>query len=732
MKHLISKTMTAVPVLALALAVGGCGSSNDTMTGTTPPPSEPTAEELAQQRADEQMALITSASSGLTTALMALDTDAPTAAQIAAVDAAISVLENALAGATDLSPNQTAAARSQLSTAMTTVATARTTAADATELATRRANQMTAISTAQTDLATALAALMADDAASIDAVNDAITALQGAVDAADDLTEAETMSAMSDLMDAEVSAAKAEVDMYTAATMAEGATDEEMLAAYEGQLAAATRHVAALEANNGSAADINAGNQLIGSATAKVANLKEKIQMAKGDEANKARLASNLVSMQVAAELNAHTLAGNPSAEFLVPGTALAGTGDTNFGISRTSGDAKVALTQTAADKKAKPYMMPSAPSAGNGWMGQTFTRSSESGGTSGKRPVTEMASVYTDIEMSGDMAWADYFAADADDATGVVTLSRRAADKVERISSGILPAAPAGSDASNTRTIALATKARPTRISGSYYGVAGTYTCAATTLCTVARDRNGVLEYVGLMFAPTLTPTDVLAGTTATVKAKYVDPDMDYTYFGYWMESTTQRDDTKKHMIETFNGGMGETAIAADSIAGVEGTAKYYGSAAGVYVKKMGADDSLVVTDGTFTADAMLTASFGGDAIAVSKQDMVSGTISNFMDGSMDLGFADLALGAGSIAVVAPTNPAVDDPALGAITGGETNGGGTSGNWSGQFYGNLNPTPDGGTDDFTDDYPINVSGEFNGHFTDGHVAGAFGAEIDD
>ena len=50
MKHLIPKTMTAVPVLALALAVGGCGSSSDDDGGM---PMEPTADEI---RAEKMMA----------------------------------------------------------------------------------------------------------------------------------------------------------------------------------------------------------------------------------------------------------------------------------------------------------------------------------------------------------------------------------------------------------------------------------------------------------------------------------------------------------------------------------------------------------------------------------------------------------------------------------------------------------------------------------------------------
>ena len=350
----------------------------------------------------------------------------------------------------------------------------------------------------------------------------------------------------------------------------------------------------------------------------------------------------------------------------------------------------------------------------------------------SGRRPVTERAAVYTDIEKADDQAWLDYFGTtDAAAATGVVTLANRTSDTVERVSSGIAPRAPEGADASETRTIALAAKTTETRIPGTYFGVSGVYVCAASTLCTVARNRDGVLTFAGLTFAPTVSATDTLTGDNATVKAKYADPDSDYTHFGYWMRSVTQRDGTKTHVIETFHGGANSATLAlGDSTTStVLGTAKYYGAAAGVYVKKDGAGDSLVVTDGTFTADAMLTARFGGDSIAADDQYEVEGTISGFMDGSTDLGFADLTLGGAGAKGGASFN------ATGAITGGETDGGGTSGNWSGQFYGNVGA---GTTEAFpngdaaeSDDFPSDVAGEFNGHFTNGHVAGAFGAEYD-
>jgi len=217
------------------------------------------------------------------------------------------------------------------------------------------------------------------------------------------------------------------------------------------------------------------------------------------------------------------------------------------------------------------------------------------------------------------------------------------------------------------------------------------------------------------------------------------VVPDSDYTHFGFWKRDDEQRDETYTHSIETFHGGAGSVsdddpsnpyASGSRDLHVVEGTADYYGAAAGVYVKKDGTGDEQVVTDGTFTADAMLKAYFGGSAIAADDQFMVSGTISDFTDGSKDLGFGELTLEKASF------NSSANNPVSSSVTenirGGETNGGGTSGNWIGTFFGDAGTKTTTGADAHKDDYPLNVSGEFNGHFSNGHVAGAFGAQYDD
>ena len=426
--------------------------------------------------------------------------------------------------------------------------------------------------------------------------------------------------------------------------------------------------------------------------------------------------------MKVAEAINAHTLTeiADLPPEFVHPDpNAAANDPDQELGISRGSSAAKITPYQSATERVTKKFTEGTAQDAGTGWSGATFTRP----GTSSKRSYTEMATVYTDIEVAKDQLWATTFSAAADGIGaagdgGAVEIGTAAELDATRLAGAILPNAPSGDDDNSEREIA-ANGSLP----GSLYGVSGRFSCGAAT-CTVTRDDEGKVTVDN---AVTFTPSSYNAALTM---AKYAVSDTEYTHFGYWMKSTKQRDGTDEHDIKTFHGGNAAGTLATFDATAVTGTASYYGAAAGVYVKKEGSGDDLVVTDGYFTAEAELTANFGGSEIAVDDHNTVSGTISNFTDRGTDLGFADLTLGG----MDADGGAKFDDTGNGAelangLFAGETDGGGTSGHWSGQFYGNAGA---GTTTDTTDDYPVNVSGQFNGHFVNGHVAGAFGAEYDD
>lgn len=483
-------------------------------------------------------------------------------------------------------------------------------------------------------------------------------------------------------------------------------SDADTVTAAEMAVAAAEMAVqAASGADNAGALNRRLGN-LETSLASKKASRTAAMKDAADDAANKARLASNAMSMKVAEAINKHDAAGDPPGEFLAVNTVEAGN---VLKISRDTGAAKITPFQSAADKKNKPFTTGAAPDAGTGWSGMTFSRS----GTSGKRATKEMAAVYTDIEALRSVLWASTTSPFPDSVT------RNTDNSLTIAAAASIPAARFGGGASipayvkgQTRSLAIPA----TGLSGTLYGVSGRFTC--TGGCSVSQSSTGSVTGVDLTFTPDADTFD--ADTTL---AQAIRADADYTHFGYWMMSTKQRDGSYTHDIQTFHGGTG---VLATDLRTVKGTAKYYGAAAGVYVKKDGAGDSLMVTDGKFTADAMLTARFGGDTIAQNKQNQVEGTISGFMDGSTDLGFAALKLRGNTATTGAAIAMASRDD-LGSFSG-ETDGGGTIGSWSGQFYGNAGS---GTTTVSTDDHPANVSGEFNGHFVNGHVAGAFGAEKD-
>lgn len=156
----------------------------------------------------------------------------------------------------------------------------------------------------------------------------------------------------------------------------------------------------------------------------------------------------------------------------------------------------------------------------------------------------------------------------------------------------------------------------------------------------------------------------------------------------------------------------------ASGSTASVRGTATYSGNALGVYVHSVRNSDGTEAsaTSGHFTADVALTAYFtqttaddegGADQIAPALLNTISGTIDNFMlSGSEGPGWS----------VSLEKSAASTD----GTASGMTKGGGDMGTYSATFHG---PTGDDGTTQ-----PHSVVGEFNANFSNGSVAGGFGA----
>ena len=253
----------------------------------------------------------------------------------------------------------------------------------------------------------------------------------------------------------------------------------------------------------------------------------------------------------------------------------------------------------------------------------------------------------------------------------------------------------------------------------GMFDGAPGTFTCGS--MCTLSTDADAELVSVGgeWHFTPD-DPSDVVP----------VD-DTDYVHFGYWMNES-EENDQPVIMAAAFAGGTAESPIGI--VQSLEGSAIYTGAATGLYVIRTFTLDGEIQSraGGQFTADATLTAYFGGDDVAVNKHYSIVGTIEDFgdqhgspIDSSWSVELEAALFGSQPGAVLTGTN--------GNVFSGATEGDqGMAGAWSGRFFGPVAVDNDDTTPGNQSTFPSAVAGTFDAQFTNGAVIGSFGAEKDD
>ena len=240
----------------------------------------------------------------------------------------------------------------------------------------------------------------------------------------------------------------------------------------------------------------------------------------------------------------------------------------------------------------------------------------------------------------------------------------------------------------------------------GTYNGADGTYRCTATTgECTVTFNAKG--QVIGNSANWVFVPDK---GATSDVD------DADFLHYGFWLKKTDSDGAITYDEVETF---AGSSIVASGSVSSVTGSAKYSGEAVGVYVHEAVKSDGTreSATSGHFSADVELMATFGQvtvdsvDTIADNLLNRVTGTIDNFDLSGDEANTWSVALGG---------NIATDDGDIEDGTG-TAKGGVGDGSLSATFHG---PVAD-------DTKPHSVVGEFNAGFSNGSVAGAFGARED-
>ncbi len=357
---------------------------------------------------------------------------------------------------------------------------------------------------------------------------------------------------------------------------------------------------------------------------------------------------------------------------------------------------------------------------------------------------VTDTLTVYSNSEAAGDEDYSEYYQSSTagvrdgitsvadgetigtgDDAytTNVLTFESDVSDISEEIS---VTAFRIGNDLEKTFMDEDETEdVNEREVEGSFNGIPGTYECTSDS-CTISTDSDGEVD---AFTTGTWTFTPTKAGAEMMVKG--VIPDADFLTFGYWLQATEDDEGETDYGVRTFATGGTLYTLGNAQASGVQGTATYAGPATGLYVKKTFSDRGVGTpsASGQFTGDASLTAYFSGGDVTPNNSLSINGEVTNFRDGQgniidhmwtvelMKAGFA--ASGTNATKADLPNN----------TFGGDTTG---NGEWQGQFFGMFVEDTDTTTDGNQSSFPTGVAGEFNGHFSNGHVIGAFGATQDE
>jgi len=712
MKRLMCKRLAGVAVTALALTLAGCGGSSNTQQNPTDTPLQAAQKSLmTAEEAVGKLAADASDADQLDAQEKLLAAAKKVVEELRESDAPVSDVEAAEKTVSD--------AEAEISTIRGRIATAQ--------------GRMGAIGDAKDDLMAAQGAVSATPTAAehqaiANAAGGVVTALQ---------TNGGSQSDIDMYMDVQ-KLAQAWADYLTAdagvTALTDSSTDVAIRDAHQARNRTATELLAMLT----DAAEIRTVTKAQVESEAAASGASTRITKAEDDRLDQQRKDRNAASMQVAEAIMAHSIStsdGDRPPEFQIGNTPDAG-----LRFTRSSGDAMFTLNQDATAAKGKSYDDDvAAPNAGTGWMGKMFTYVDSDEDDKNPDPM-ESAVVYTNIEKAGELAWTaeafgglDGITVD-DDNDGAVSITGGTSLDVVHFTGGILPPTPSSSD-----TGIGTTKEIEDEVEGTFYGVSGDFSCGSG--CILTRTPAGqvtVPSGATLTFAPVI-PRGKDAGD---LKAKYADADDDYLHFGYWMQSTKQDDDTYDHVIKTFAGGNGSARSLSSSFEMIQGKAEYSGVAGGRYVKKSDFDsegNAGEVMDGTFVADVELTAHFGstGGTVAAATQWSISGEVSDFMDvmdGRRDLGWTlklDKAnLSSGKDLDNQRSTSGVAQMVGGSGFFGKTTGGAGAdkGDWSGAMHGNAGSET---TSNAADDHPTGIAGEFNGHFVDGHIAGAFGATKD-
>ena len=347
---------------------------------------------------------------------------------------------------------------------------------------------------------------------------------------------------------------------------------------------------------------------------------------------------------------------------------------------------------------------MPAMLAANNGFSGTMLTW--EDTGRA------DTMTVYTDVAAPGGRLFSEVYGG------GGQTIDSQSGAGLDGAQTGVKGAAFDGrtggtvEHSPNAKSATTLTENDVVKLTGTYKGASGVYTCTPTTgtACTSSVSGNGA--------SITFSAGDGTNGTwvfTANTGAMVSVADGAYLQFGWWMRD----DKTSADMLDNvavFYGTQGGTAAA--NVDALTGTATYVGGAAGKYAWRDRVADT--AHGGHFTAKATLTANFDvGDGTDAST---ISGSISDFRlgDDGMDPNWTVTLSTSG----VTDAGLAARDAAVMTQWAVGTSKADMAGGWEAQLYADTGA-------ERNDNLPTGVSGAFDAQFGEqGRMLGAFGANI--
>ena len=389
------------------------------------------------------------------------------------------------------------------------------------------------------------------------------------------------------------------------AGLASASTDAEKLAANQAIQREANNLITVLSENGGSAADRGSAVDALNNAAAEIGRLER--ALAAAEKENTAAIAKLLGALDdLTADTRTAPTTHPPGGD---PNSATSTTSPTFSAVHGKATTVTVRDTSTApgggANAKLKDAVGTTVAGK-NGWSGTMVTA------TDPASKNTDTVLVYTNIEAPKSVAFGDEFTLTGGVLpSGTITGSGNSNIQASGFSTGHAAFTHGTNDATNVNEVI--------RISGTYAGAPGVYSCAETAAntCTSQGTNNGIRLGGPWTFEP-------------SPGAMAMQTDSNYSYFGWWLRVDEATGEYHPFLFHGHNTEL-DPNNKPDIQTAFTGKATYSGLAVGKF-----AIAGFPNTGGHFTADASLSVDFGTSTATVLGT--VEGAVTNFMAGGAEM----------------------------------------------------------------------------------------------